>query len=126
MRTLLVRLLLLPALVLVSACGRHHASGPPAPLVPAVLHVENHHWLDVDLYVLHDGQRGHLGTVTATSTKVFTIPRSMIGSMGEVRLIADPVGERGTLTTDIIVVKPGTQVYWTLESSLDRSSLSVY
>lgn len=122
----LARLLLLPSLALATACGHHRASGPLAPVEPAVLHIENHHWLDVDVFVLHDGQRSHLGSVSATSTSVFTLPRSMIGSMGEVRLIADPVGERGTLTTDIIVVKPGTQVYWTLESSLDRSSLAVY
>lgn len=120
------RLLVMPVLLLAAACAHRAAPEPVAPDARSMLHVVNHHWLDVNIIVEHDGQRSRLGTVTATSAKDFVFPRGMIGSMGEVRLIADPVGESGSIITDRIVVKPGTEVSWTLESSLQRSSLAVY
>jgi hypothetical protein len=80
----------------------------------------------VNILVLHDGQRSRLGTVTATSTKDFVFPTHLLTDLGEVRLIADPVGSTSSLTTELIVLRPGTRVVWTLESSLQRSSLSVY
>jgi hypothetical protein len=126
MRTL-QRVLILPALLLVvNACSRHKTSAPATPAEPSLLHVENHHWLDVDVYVFHDGQRSRLGTVTAASSKDFVFPRSMVGSTRQVRLIADPVGSSSGTATDPITLRPGTRVNWTLESSLDRSSLTVY
>jgi len=115
------------AVLLAAPACRGHQSAEPLPLgVPATLHVENHHWLDVNILVLHDGQRTRLGTVTATSVKDFVFPNQLLADLGEIRLIADPVGSTSSLTTELIVLKPGTRVQWTLESSLQRSSLAVY
>lgn len=123
---LVQRLLVLPVLLLCAACAHRASPEPAAPAARSTLHVDNHHWLDVDIFVVHDGQRSRLGTVTATAARDFVFPREMLGSLGEVRLVADPVGSQDAIITDLIVVKPGTAVTWTLESSLQRSSLAVY
>jgi hypothetical protein len=120
-------LILAVAVLAVNACAHHrHDSGSVAPYEPATLHVENHHWLDVDIFVIHEGQRTRLGAVTAATSKDFVLPRSMISGGREIRLVADPVGSPGALTTEGIVVRGGSQVTWTLESNLQRSSLSIY
>lgn len=122
------RLLIFPALVLaITACGRPRTAPDLAgPLPSSLLHIDNHHWLDVEIYVEHDGQRSRLGTVTATSSHDFTFPRGMLGQLGVIRLIADPIGSRSGVVSDEIAVKPGMRVSWTLESHLQRSSLAVY
>lgn len=111
------------------ACARHSRAGnraAPVSQEPVSLEVQNNHWLDVVLYVVHDGQRTRLGTATAARTTTFRLPSKLLGQLGEIRLIADPVGERGVLSSEAVVVKPGTRVVWTLESDLTRSSLAVY
>jgi hypothetical protein len=127
MRALHRALMSLPLLLAIVGCWRHRGEASvTSPYARSTLHIENHHWLDVDIYVVHDGQRSRLGTVTAATSKDFIFPRSMLGQLGQIRLIADPVGGGGGISTDVIVVRPGTQVAWTLESSLSRSSLAVY
>lgn len=127
MRALHRALISLPLLLAIVGCWRHRGEASvTSPYARSTLHIENHHWLDVDIYVVHDGQRSRLGTVTAATSKDFIFPRSMLGQLGQIQLIADPVGGGGRISTDVIVVRPGTHVAWTLESSLSRSSLAVY
>ena len=123
------RLVVPPAIVLAAgACFLHHGSPDTgeAYTAPATLHVENHNWSDVSIIVLHDGQRTRLGIVTATSSKSFVFPRYLLGNLGEIRLIADAIGSRDQTITDVVVLRPGTRVTWTLEDDLVRSNLTVY
>jgi hypothetical protein len=90
------------------------------------VHVENKHWLDIVVYVEHDGQRSRLGTVTAASTTDFTLRPTLIGQTGAIQLIGDAVGSPGTVQTGTIVVRPGSHVTWTLQTNLARSDVSVY
>jgi hypothetical protein len=115
-------------LLAIGACGGHPkaSSTPEQPYAASTLRVENHHWLDVNIFVVREGQRNRLGLVTAASTKSFTLPRALVGAQGEIRLIADPIGASTSISTDLIVLKPGTQVVWTLESNLNRSTLAIY
>jgi hypothetical protein len=129
MRTLslLAALTLIP---LFAAChsprpARPHGISSGSPPSPTV-HVENHHWLDIVIYVEHDGQRSRLGTVTATTTTDFTLRRTQIGETGAIQLIAEVVGNPGTAATGTIVVRPDTRVNWTLQTNLARSTVSVY
>ena len=124
---------LLAACTIIPAMACHHGTRTAehpgissASTEPSIVRVENKQWLDVVVYVEHDGQRSRLGTVTATSTANFTLRPTMIGGMGEIQLIADPVGSQTTTATGTIVVKPGTHVDWTLQTDLARSSVSVY
>jgi hypothetical protein len=88
--------------------------------------IENHHWNDVRIYILHDGVRERLGTVTATSSQSFVIPFRRLGATGTIRLMADPIGGASVLTSESLAVQPGQSITWTLENSLSRSSVMVH
>lgn len=124
---LLKRSALLVAVALIaSACLKHHASSEAVTGAPATLHVENNNWQEVDIRVVHRGITVHLGNVTAASTANFVFPQSVMGDLGEIQLIAHAIGTPETIRTNTIVLRAGTRVRWTLETSLYRSSLSVY
>jgi len=126
------RLLLLAAFPLAGpAC--HHAARetirPPAPSAAAAdipLEIANHNWLDVIIYVVHDGQRTRVGTANASSSASFTLPGRMLGVGREIRLWGHPIGGTGGTLTETVVVQPGQWIEWTLESDLNRSAIGVY
>jgi hypothetical protein len=91
-----------------------------------VLQVINHHWLDVDVYILHDGQRTHVGTVTATATQQFMLSGRLLGGSRQIALLADAIGSPEVVRSETLVVQPGQYIEWTLESTLSRSSVGVY
>src|SRR4051812_4976146 len=98
-------LLMLMVAAAVSGCSKgRKGSSAPLPSAPATLRVESHHWLDVVIYAVHDGQRTRLGTATATKTTGFTIPASMIGRVATIQLLADPVGSNAGTASDRISV----------------------
>ncbi len=121
-----VRFVRLAAIVILpAACFWHHSPASSSLSAPATLQVENHNWQDVDIQILHGGIRTRLGSVIGASDKTFVFPRSVMGDLGEVQLIAHAVGTAETITTEVIVLKPGTQVRWTLETTLNRSAIAV-
>ncbi len=102
--------------VLVAACGpaSRQARGPePAQ---TTVRVENHNFLDMNVFVLRGGQRIRLGMVPGTSTRVLVIPQSMIFGSTSLRFLADPIGSRQTPISDDIVVRPGDQVTMVIPS----------
>lgn len=121
-------LLLLPAIALLfDGCARGQKEGTqPLPSGPTSLRVENNNWLDVTIYVVHDGQRSRLGAATAARTTDFAIQPALLGQLGAIRLVADPVGSSKSIASPTVVVKSGTRLVWTLQSDLSRSSLAVY
>lgn len=122
------RLLLLGVLLL--ACHRSDpdSSPPPAdaPKADVSLLVRNHHWLDINIYMMRGNVKQRLGTVTGTSEKRFTIPWSKLNGQTGLQLIADPVGQSGELVTETIALRPGAEVEWTIEYGMRSSSISVY
>ena len=116
---------LLVALAGLTTCGRRPNSDVP-PRAEWLLRVENRHWLDVRVSVIHDGQTTPVGTVTATQTATFVLSPSLLGQGGEVRLTGDPVGGHSSVTTETVRVAWGQQVVWTLENSLRGSSVAVW
>jgi hypothetical protein len=119
----------LPALLLIvstGCAGKHKESTRPLPTTPTSLRIENQNWLDVNIYVVHDGQRSRIGAATAARTTELMIPPSMLGQLGTIRLVADPVGSSTAITSPTVVVKEGTRLVWTLATDLSRSSLAVY
>jgi hypothetical protein len=109
-----------------SACWHHHAPNESAANGPATLHVDNHNWQNVDIQVLHRGIQSHLGSVNATAVTDIVFPKYLLSDLGEVQLIAHAIGTPYTIRTEVIVLKPGTEVRWTLETDLNRSSIAVY
>ncbi|HEX5387574.1 MAG TPA: hypothetical protein VFW66_12780 [Gemmatimonadales bacterium] len=130
LRAALIRTALPLALVMgLAACGGHNSPETVPnvdPDTPIALIVQNSHWLDVVVYVVHDGESTRVGDVTAASTGNFVLPRWMIGQGRAIRLVADPVGSGAGTVTDVLTVLPGESVEWHLESQLSRSSVSVY
>jgi len=101
-------------------------SGNVATRLEWVLQVESHHYREITVSVIHDGQRTPVGTITAAQTAAFTLSPNLLGQSGEIRLYADPLGGVDTFTTEPIRVQSGQRVVLTLESELRRSSVGVY
>jgi hypothetical protein len=92
----------------------------------STLHVENQHYGDVDIFVIHDGSRTRIGTVTATTEQTFTLNPRVIGTVGTMQLIAHGVGTAGSLSSEQFAIRPGMQISWTLDSRLSRATLAIY
>jgi hypothetical protein len=109
-------------------CARHANESGAASESGAdiALVVENHHWSDVIVYLLHDGVLDRIGLATAVKTSTFIIPSRRLGPAGLVRLRGHPMGAPDDHTTDAFVVQPGQEIEWTLESDLARSSVAVH
>lgn len=88
--------------------------------------VENHHWNDVIVYLLHDGVADRLGMATAVKSSTFTIPARQLGMAGVIQLRGHAVGAPDSHTTEAFTVLPGQQIQWTLESDLSHSSVAVH
>jgi hypothetical protein len=119
------------ALFLAPACShaRHEATSPPEPLgdsADVALEIDNHNWLDVTIYVLHDGQPTRIGIANASSSASFTFPARLLGQGREIRLFARPIGGAGAASTETVVVQPGQYIEWVIESNLERSAIGVY
>ena len=128
------RLLVFAVLVASGSCGGRGEAGdvePDADLAldretPVQLSINNNHWLDVTIFVVHDGEMSRVGTVTAAANGSFSLPFWMLGQSRNIRLIADPIGSEGWIRSETIHVQPGQSVEWRLESQLNRSSVMVY
>lgn len=122
------------AAALVAGCARSHPVtgttlsdvAADAPLEPVVLEVENHNWSDINIYVLHDGRRDRLTTVTATKDVSMELPTKLQGEMGIFRLIVYRIGGRDSYVTDPISIRTGNTVRLTVESDLQRTSVGVW
>jgi hypothetical protein len=122
-------LLLLVGLAAGAAC--HHAKHEDQPTpdtrpVDVPLEIDNHNWLDVVIYVLHDGERSRVGIANASSQSSFVLPARMVGQGHELRLLGHPIGGEGGTVTETVTVQPGQYIEWTLESDLSRSAIGVY
>ena len=105
------------------------AAPPPAVDVPEgeiALNVTNYNYLDVVIYVLHDGQRTRVGMVTGSSSAVFFIPVRLLGMGHELQLYGDAIGSDEYARTETLVIQPGQYIEWTLETQLRRSSVGVF
>jgi hypothetical protein len=124
LRSAVAALLVLGAI----GCGGHpgKASAPAPQSGEVTLVVENHHWNDVVVSVLHDGVVDRVGLVTAVMTSTFVLPSRRVGPAGIIRLRAHAVGAPDSHTSDAFPVQPGQEIQWTLESDLSHSSVAVH
>lgn len=103
------------------------AGGPGDAPTPggAILTVENQHVQDMRVYLIRGSTPIALGSVGTLERRTFAIPNSVLGNSGSIRLMADPLGSRGTFTSDYIPAMAGDHVRWTLAASLSLSHFSV-
>lgn len=114
-----------------AGAGCHHAKHadqpePDTSPVDVPLEIDNHNWLDVVIYVLHDGERSRIGIANASSQSSFVLPARMVGQGHELRLLCHPIGGEGGTVTETVTVQPGQYIEWTLENDLNRSAIGVY
>jgi hypothetical protein len=124
-------------LLLAAGCaGRRAGDSAPGPDSTAVgtdltnaeitIVINNHHLLDMTIYLFRGNHPERLGTAPGLSSKIFSLPWRRVEARGEVRLGADPLGQNGRITTDFLIVRPGSVVEWTIENVLTQSSVSVH
>ncbi|MBV9109058.1 MAG: hypothetical protein JO306_06610 [Gemmatimonadetes bacterium] len=91
----------------------------------ATLHVENYNWMDVVVYAVQGNTRMRLGQVTSMSSAEFRLPSRFLSGGDNVRLMVDPIGSTEGYETDGILVHDGQRVSFSVQNSLQFSSLSV-
>ena len=97
-----------------------------APEGEIALSVTNHNYLDVVVYVLHDGLQTRVGTVTGSSSALLFLRARLLGQGREIQLYGDAIGNDAFARTERLVVQPGQYIECTLETDLHRSSVVVY
>src|SRR5713101_9770812 len=109
-RTLRLRAALAALLLAAPACflfnRGNKAAASPAFDVPEgeiALSVTNHNYLDVVVYVLHDGLQTRVGTVTGSSSAVFFLAARLLGVAREIQLYGDAIGNDAYARSDILV-----------------------
>ena len=130
MRTLqnvLAGLLVLAAV----GCGSGTAQleSAPAPQVDAretgtSVQIDNQNFSDMNIYVLKAGSRSLVGLAGGLGKTTLIIPTALTPADGRVRLLADPIGGYGPITTPVLLVPQGEQIYWTIGSDLATSTAS--
>ncbi len=100
------------ALPLLSACSHAHSGVDSDGIAQgATVKVSSHHFLDINMYVVKDGQRLRLGTVRGTGTETFRIPASFLRTGGTLRFIADPIGSSETVFDQSYDLLPGDEIF---------------
>lgn len=111
----------------VAGCVRGRGTEPLAqPETEWSLTVTNHHWLDVGIQVITDGQRARVGAVSAAGSATYILPPRMVGPGRTVRLEASAIGSPARATSEALLVRSGQHVEWTLESGLRQSSVAIW
>jgi len=132
-RTLRLRAALAALLLAAPACFVFNrgskATAAPAIDVPEgeiALSVTNHNYLDVVVYVLHDGLQTRVGTVTGSSSALLFLRMRLLGMGHELQLYGRAIGSDVFARTQTLIIQPGQYIEWTLETDLRRSSVGVY
>lgn len=109
----------------------HRGKSDPRPGfdVPAgeiALNITNHNYLDVVIYVLHDGLQTRVGMVTGSSSSLVFVPIRLLGIGHELQLYGRAIGSEAYARTQTLILQPGQYIEWTLETDLRRSSVGVF
>lgn len=122
------------AITLAAAVTVPAAAQPTAPQegTPATtserttVRVVNDNWLDITVYAVRAGYPRRLGTVTSFTTRVFTLPSTLLTPSDDLRLIADPIGSRGSYTSEGLLVNPGDVVEWRVLNNIGLSNIFIH
>jgi hypothetical protein len=96
------------AVALLIGCSRATEQADDiTPAAETVIHVRNDRFLDMTVYLLRGAARTRLGTVRGHSSETFLLPRHLVAGLTELRFLVDPIGARGSETSETIVAQPG-------------------
>jgi hypothetical protein len=132
-RTLQLRAALAALVLAAPACflfnrGNNTARTPvfDVPEGEIALSVTNHNYLDVVIYVLHDGLQTRIGTVTGSSSALLFLRARLLGMGHDLQLYGRAIGSDAFARTQTLIIQPGQYIDWTLETDLRRSSVGVF
>ena len=83
----------------------------------ASVEVENQGFPDANVYIVRSGQRARIGTVTGNSTRVFPLPRYLVGTGAPVRFLIDFIGSARSPISEELIIWPGDTVELIIPSS---------
>ena len=118
------------ASMLVSACASAHAPDPfqgsAAPRRGLEITVVNDNVVDMRIYLLRGSVPIPIGSVGSAERRGFRISPAELGSIGGIRLKADPLAGLGQpYVSEVIQVAPGQHLEWHLAHRLALSSVTV-
>jgi hypothetical protein len=113
-------------LVTAGGCSRNQATVAYDPAAPVAVVVRNNNVQDVDVFATSDGARRRLGTVVSHSSQTYFLEAAFVSGGRVVVLLAEPIANRGGRIQARVGVQPGQEIRWNLESSLERSFVSVH
>ena len=120
------------ALLAAVGCASSHTEAAPAPAPGpseegrsgTAVQIDNQNFNDMNIYVLNAGQRVLVGQAGGLGKTTLIIPAGLTPGDGRMRLLADPLGAAGAITTPLLLVPPGQQIYWTIGSDPATSTAS--
>ncbi len=124
--TLTVAALVVVPAVAAQADSEERSETPAAVLERTTVQVNNDNWHDITVYAVRSGYRRRLGTVASFTSRVLTLPRTLLIPNNELRLIADPIGRRGVYVSEPLVVNAGDVVEWRLRNQISLSNIFIY
>jgi hypothetical protein len=83
--------------------------------------IDNQNYSDMEIYVVRSGQRLLLGQAGGLTKTTLTI-RNGVGGDGRVRLVAEPIGGAGPISTPTLIVPQGQRIFWTIGSDPTTST----
>ena len=109
------------------ACAGPRQDVDPEPVQAAgfSLILNNRHLLDVNIFLQHDGQPDRIAMVPSSTSRAIVLPLRMLGQSKTIRIIAEPIGDETSYTTDVLVVQPGQIVELNVESLIARSNYTI-
>jgi hypothetical protein len=113
------------AVMLGCAAPRQNVDPEPLEASGFSLVLNNHHLLDVNIFLQHDGQADRIATVTSSSSESLVLPLRMLGHSRAIRIIAEPIGDETRYTSDLLVVQPGQIIELNVEGTITRSNYSI-
>ncbi len=115
------------ALAVTIACAGPRQNVDPEPVEADgfSLILNNRHLLDVNIFLQHDGVPDRIATVPSATSREIVLPLRMLGQSKTIRLIAEPIGDGSSYTTEVLVVQPGQVVELNVESLIARSNYSI-
>jgi hypothetical protein len=120
-----MRPLIMLALIVACASPRQNMDSEPLEASGFSLVLNNHHLLDVNIFLQHDGQADRIATVTSSSSQSLVLPLRMLGHSRAIRIIAEPIGDETRYTSDLLVVQPGQIIELNVEGTITRSNYSI-
>lgn len=97
--------------------------GRQGPTVTVV--AENQASVGAHVYVIQRGHMVHLGFVEPGAGETLTIPSAAIQSEEPIQLVADLLRTPDWYKSDPVTVRSGAELAFTIESEVDRSTVSV-